>query len=515
MHVLAAAVLLSFASAAVAADFQTYIEYRIVPENVDTPPMSASKVWRVGTRYARIEEPVDPKSNIQMAVIINEPDVYMIDLTANRGRHMKDPDANGKVHIPAFNDKASGAIMEIGQELEFFKAHDASREKDAMLGDVECAVFSLMFGRQKLKLYVDLEARAPHRIKIKAPNSSYSIFYDQYVRKEPVDLALYQPPENIELVEGDAPLEKRPVIETPFTTLPDIESGWPFYASTIGGVLDLNTFICRARPVVVFYFDPDRPDGQKAAEHIADLYRQYRRTQACFIPVPRRGGGAKGSTGKFDFPVYRLDFAGGVQLSDMSRERGLFAISFDRTGKANRIPDPRDGSFAQFDGAIKAAVDKKPPNSEGEHDMKTEIGDMSAQWTSVDGELSDEKTDHLKVWLDERKFTELDRYFADVRKRKSLAPNGSWKLNAAHRTLVGSDPDDDRLLKRMAIIREWIGLYPESVTPRVVLGELLLNYAWRGRGGGYGDKLSVKQRTLFAERLSEAKKVLMEAKELD
>lgn len=499
----------SFVSTAVAVDFQTYIEYRIVPEDVNAAPMDARKIWKAGTRFARIEEPVDPRIRVQAVTIVNEPDIYIFDLTAKRGRHMKDPDSNGSGHFPIFNDQASGAALEIGQELEFFKAQHATRERDEVLDDVKCAVFRLIFDRDELRLFVDLSARIPRRIKIKTPKNSFSIFYDKYVRKEPIDPALYRPPENIVLIGGDAPIKQRPAIATPFETLPDFRSGLGFSARRIdSGVLGETNFTCRARPVVLLFFDPEKPDGQKVTDHIADLYRQYQRSQACFIALPRRGGRAKALAGKYGFPVYRLEsFSDGGEPPDSYWENNR-NMAIYRNGDINGKPVP-------FDDAIKEVIETRLPGSESEDDIGTEIGDMPAQWKRVDGELSEKKIDRLKTLLDGRKFAEIDRHFAEARKQKLLGSNGGWWLPSSYRAIKGSDRDEGRLRKQMALMTEWIDQYPESITPRVVLGKLWLRYAWMGRGGGYADTMTEQQRTNFAWRLVEARKVLMEARELE
>lgn len=69
------------------------------PESFEAQPKI---FWRAGTRYARIAESSDPQKRIHGLVIIKEPDIWMINLFDNSGRHMIDPGPSLNVHIPVF-----------------------------------------------------------------------------------------------------------------------------------------------------------------------------------------------------------------------------------------------------------------------------------------------------------------------------------------------------------------------------------------------------------------------------
>ena len=55
---------------------------------------------------------------------------------------------------------------------------------------------------------------------------------------------------------------------------------------------------------------------------------------------------------------------------------------------------------------------------------------------------------------------------------------------------------------------------PESITARVAQAGFLVDYAWYARGSGYSDTVKDEGWRLLAERLTEAQKVLSEAKKM-
>src|SRR6266404_674209 len=59
-------------------------------------------IWRVGVKYARIAEAPDFENHVHSLTIINEPDVWMINLTDKSGKHIVDSGPTMEVHLPIF-----------------------------------------------------------------------------------------------------------------------------------------------------------------------------------------------------------------------------------------------------------------------------------------------------------------------------------------------------------------------------------------------------------------------------
>ena len=86
--------------------------------------------WRASNQYCRVDEEPDPKNGIHGRMIMNEPDVWLVNLMNNTAKHIVDhgPTFNCRLPIFAFNlelTKSKIGELEFGRELEFFKANGA------------------------------------------------------------------------------------------------------------------------------------------------------------------------------------------------------------------------------------------------------------------------------------------------------------------------------------------------------------------------------------------------------
>ena len=57
----------------------------------DSFTLKPKTMYRAGTTYCRIEEQPDPERGIHGVVVINGPDVWMVNLLTKTARHMIDP----------------------------------------------------------------------------------------------------------------------------------------------------------------------------------------------------------------------------------------------------------------------------------------------------------------------------------------------------------------------------------------------------------------------------------------
>ena len=64
---------------------------------------------------------------------------------------------------------------------------------------------------------------------------------------------------------------------------------------------------------------------------------------------------------------------------------------------------------------------------------------------------------------------------------------------------------------RMQMLRDWFENDPDSLTARVGMAYGLSRYAWQARGGGWASEVSQEGWQLFAERLTEARRILIAA----
>ena len=116
----------------------------------------------------------------------------------------------------------------------------------------------------------------------------------------------------------------------------------------------------------------------------------------------------------------------------------------------------------------------------------------------------------------ERRFDDLEKEAAELRKTKEVFGNGSWKIAQFYDALTCSADEPESMWQlHDRIHQEWIAAKPESISARVAYAEFFTDYAWRARGTAFADKVTEKGWQLFAERLAAARKVLEEARALE
>ncbi|MBZ5602666.1 MAG: hypothetical protein LAO79_10205 [Acidobacteriia bacterium] len=89
------------------------------------------RMYRAGSRYCRTEENPDLQNGIHGLMIINEPDVWLINRLDMTAKHMVDPGPTYNCRMPMFVNaedirgpedlKKILMQLEFGRELEFFK----------------------------------------------------------------------------------------------------------------------------------------------------------------------------------------------------------------------------------------------------------------------------------------------------------------------------------------------------------------------------------------------------------
>lgn len=139
--------------------------------------------------------------------------------------------------------------------------------------------------------------------------------------------------------------------------------------------------------------------------------------------------------------------------------------------------------------------------------------ELEAESVNVRNRLS-KKTDPL---LAAHNFTELDRIAAELRSSKVQCANGVWHLRSFYDgfAMLPDYLPESAWTDRIAIFQAWIKERPSSITARVGLASVWCEWAWRARGGNYAPRVPAKGWQLFRDRLTEAAKVLADARNLN
>ncbi len=193
-----------FPALAPAEDAQIYIEFKLVSKDIrpDSFDGSVRKLWRVGKRYARLEEAPDRAAGIHGLLIVNAPNSYLINLYTKTGKHVVDPGPSIDVHVPVFQSEQSKDLLklEMGHEMEFFRERKATRVKDDRIDGIRCTVYQVSVENSLLKLFVSNETKQPCQVSIMTADRQYAVRYLKYSTGGKFDEKLYAVPDSIKLV---------------------------------------------------------------------------------------------------------------------------------------------------------------------------------------------------------------------------------------------------------------------------------------------------------------------------
>lgn len=124
--------------------------------------------------------------------------------------------------------------------------------------------------------------------------------------------------------------------------------------------------------------------------------------------------------------------------------------------------------------------------------------------------------DRTHALFQARDFVKLDAFFKKLRDSKEQFANGSWKFRFAY---GGICPAEDASATDWEVhlvrLQEWTNAMPQSVTARIALADAYASYAWKARGNKSASEVGQIGWMLFNERLTEASRVLIQARSLN
>lgn len=122
---------------------------------------------------------------------------------------------------------------------------------------------------------------------------------------------------------------------------------------------------------------------------------------------------------------------------------------------------------------------------------------------------------HIHSLLLQEDFAQLEKIARQNRLEKGRLLGGMWKTSSFYAVTSSSScveaAQDPEYLSQIALLKKWTSAYPDSVTPRLALANLYIDYAWLARGNGTADTVSDKGWSLFRERIAQAKDILIHA----
>jgi hypothetical protein len=156
--------------------------------------------YRLEDRFGRIEEPLNPKDNVHLTVIISEPDVWMINLADMTGQHVVDPGPTFEFHAPVLDAVESRfwRQFEFGCEVPFMKAAGAQVDE----AGENTTRYSL--SREDATVILTVVSGKPARVEIQKSGSNFAIRYLTYEMLPDASADLFKKPENVRFAEATA-----------------------------------------------------------------------------------------------------------------------------------------------------------------------------------------------------------------------------------------------------------------------------------------------------------------------
>ena len=123
----------------------------------------------------------------------------------------------------------------------------------------------------------------------------------------------------------------------------------------------------------------------------------------------------------------------------------------------------------------------------------------------------------IRDLLLQAQYDSLEAMAGQLRRDRTRWPGGSWKLRAFYyEGFDGSVPEGDSAawVTMIDALRRWRDARPQSLTAHVALVNGLVGHAWQARGNGVAAAVGAAGFAAMAQRLAEARAVLVEGGQL-
>ena len=176
-------------------------------------------MYVAGDRFARVEEPGDAQT--PNLIIVNEPDIWVIEGKKHRGSHMINPGPDYTVHNPILGPNAPQQLLglEYGREMRFFAEVSTKNSigiKSVAFRDfgskeirgTTCDVHEIRYDDYRVLLNIIRTKQIPRSIEIfRDERPVVRMEYVDYETDLPFDQTLFKPPDGILIAESPGPTQ--------------------------------------------------------------------------------------------------------------------------------------------------------------------------------------------------------------------------------------------------------------------------------------------------------------------
>jgi hypothetical protein len=190
-------------------DTMTKLTVRLQSPEVPEDSFAAKPkiMYRAGNRYCRTEELPDHEHGIHGLMIINEPDVWMVNLFTKTAQHFVDPGPTFNCRMPMFigerlkpDDDMKNPLLdlEFGRELAYFKDKGATPKEGPVLQGKPTTVYMAQAGDSKLFLFTTGTPERPWAVARQHGDTREIYWYGTY-EQIPFDSKLFVKPEAVKI----------------------------------------------------------------------------------------------------------------------------------------------------------------------------------------------------------------------------------------------------------------------------------------------------------------------------
>ncbi len=167
--------------------------------------MSCTKIlYLAGDRYARVEQPADGVSDRVNLIIVNEPDVWLIDGRNKTGNHSTNSGPDFRVHNPILGPDCPDELFgfEFGHEVDFLKRAGVKTLGFKQIGERTCATKQFAAKNYLVTVSIDTKKNVPVELKAFLDGEmKFTVEYLNYEIGLPFNSSLFEPPKDVHVSE--------------------------------------------------------------------------------------------------------------------------------------------------------------------------------------------------------------------------------------------------------------------------------------------------------------------------
>ena len=192
----------SLAAAACAPERMVRIVTRVATPPAEPGSFGAAPktLYRLGTKYGRVEELPNPATKLHLLIVVNEPDVWMVNRLDRTGRHIVDQGPTFNFRAAIFDKDGMPPILrslELGCERAFLAANNAKPAGGAMFVSRRCELHTVTAADFRVTICLGA-GKKPMRASIYERGTLlFDMEYDSYEDELAPNLKLFERPAGI------------------------------------------------------------------------------------------------------------------------------------------------------------------------------------------------------------------------------------------------------------------------------------------------------------------------------